>query len=136
MVQLDLPCWIFNENESEGFQYLLKKIDSLSNSNPDKVLLLNLMLMKTMSSKFIWSWLKSLVKKWFLLISSMQYVWQTLSEISMKNQIWSQKCWSWEKKQNTWEVHSWSLWQSQLDHGNHEYPLCEWWQVWWKIVLV
>ena len=38
MVQLVLPGFIFDKNESEEFQNFLERIDALAKSDPDKVL--------------------------------------------------------------------------------------------------
>ena len=39
MVQLDLPSYIFDENESEEFQNVLRKFDALTIPDPYKALL-------------------------------------------------------------------------------------------------
>ena len=38
MVQLDLPCGIFDENESEEFQTFLKIVDALAKPELEKLL--------------------------------------------------------------------------------------------------
>ena len=71
MVQLDIPCCICDENESEEFQHFLEMIDAFAKSESDNGFP-KLMLMSTMTLKCISRGLKYSMRKWLLTMSSIK----------------------------------------------------------------
>ena len=70
MVQLDLPCCIFHENESEKFLNFLERVDALADPDPDKVFP---KFNADEYNKFKLREWKCSIRKWLLTISSMQW---------------------------------------------------------------